>query len=160
MPPAIRIQARVEGVDKTSAEFKQARRQIQGKQRKGVRQAGEEAVQPLARRTVERHAPVAANQIVIRSTTTTAYIAVRQRRASRIVGWLNYGGILPAVTVRKKRAMVFTSKTGEKVFTRRIGPRRTEGRHFLEQARDQGLPEFERILLARIMESFDTFNTP
>lgn len=150
--PLIRVTATIEGADKTSDEFKQARREIYRRARRGIKDAGEQAILPKARRGTEVHSPVAGTQIVVKTTASDGYLTAATKKGGRIVGLLNFGGTVRGpIRPKKKQAVAFGGVVVAQVKT----ARRYTGEHFLEQARDEGFPLYSQILLERIMVAFD-----
>lgn len=148
----IRIDAKITGADKTSDEFRQARREIYRRTRSGIKDAGERAILPGARSGAQHHTPVVSTQIVVKTTASTGYLTVASKKGGRIVGLLNFGGeVRGPIRPKKKKAVAFGGVVVSQVAT----ARHYDGSHFLEEARDRGLPMFSQILLERLMVAFD-----
>lgn len=155
----ISVDAKIEGVDRTEAQFAQARREIYRKTRTGMKRAGERTILPAARRGTSAHTPVASTQVVVKTTGSYAYLTVATKKAGRIVGYLNFGGRLDPVKPRKGRrgqgghapAVSF----GGVVVAQTLRKRRHRGSHFLEEARDRHLDEFGERMLVDLMAAFD-----
>jgi hypothetical protein len=149
---SIRVTATISGVDSTTAEFKQARREVYRRTQRGIKQAGEKAILPHARRETASDSPTDPGQIVVKTTSQYGYLTTRTKKAGRIVGLLNFGGILHAPVVpKKKQAVAF----GGVVVAKVTSPRHYKGKHFLEKSIIQGLPMYTTVLLKEIMHAFD-----
>lgn len=162
----IRVQARIEGVEKTSDEFKEARKDIYRRTKRGLKEAGERTILPIARRSTERETPRDGGDVVVKTTASYAYLTCRTKKAGRIVGLLNFGGTLRDPIQPRVRAGVPRRARGDKrrpgavkfgnvIVARVERPRRYTGAHFLERARDQGMDEYGRVLLVDLMHAFD-----
>lgn len=155
----IKVTAKIDGVEKTSDEFKQARREIYRRTRTGMKRAGERTILPAARASTAVRTPLQGSQVVVKSTASYAYLTGQTVKAGRILGYLNYGGYLKPVQPKKRRkgagghapAVAF----GGIVVARTKRMRHHTGTHFLEKARDAGFPQYERVLLEHLMASFD-----
>ena len=147
------ISARIEGADRTSDEFKRARREVYRRARRGIKAAGEKSILPHARRETTQHSPVAAGQVIVKTTTGDGFLTAQTVKQGRKLGLLNYGGTVrdPIKPKRKKQAVAFGGVVVAQVNTARV----YHGTHFLEKARDEGFPEYERLLLTEVMRAFD-----
>lgn len=154
------VRATVSGADRTSQEFKEARREVYRRARTGIKRAGERAILPRARSATAGASPVAGGQVVVKTTSSHGYLTCRTVKAGRIVGLLNFGGTVAGPIIprgrrlksgRGKKAIAFGGVVVSQVNT----ARRYRGKHFLEQARDAGFPLYERVLLEEVMRAFD-----
>jgi hypothetical protein len=157
----IRVYATIEGAERTSDEFKQARREVNIRTRSGVKRAGERAILPFGRRETRTHTPVDPNLLIVKTTSSGGYMTLRTRKANRIVGLLNYGGKLGPVRPKKTRKRskrnsnhAAAIKIGGGFFAA-TGPRQYKAGLFLERARDHGFPRYREILLTEVMQAFD-----
>lgn len=91
--PAITVQARIEGVARTSAEFRAARRQFNSSMRDVIHAAGKTVVLPRIKTTFTRDTGRMARSLYVKRDRTTVYIGSRLRgRENRAVGWIDFGG--------------------------------------------------------------------
>lgn len=147
----IRIDAKIDADQATDA-FKAARRDIYRRQRSGTKRAGEQTILPRGRREMAGHTPVGVSQLVVKTTSTTGFLTVANKKQGRIVGLLNFGGTVKAPLVpKRKKAIAFGNVVVAEVDT----PRHYRGLHFLEKARDEGLQEFGEALLPALLEAFN-----
>jgi hypothetical protein len=94
------VHARIEGLEKTSKEFREARRDFNKAMRNAIVKAGESAVLPAvkARFPSRRFA----QSLFIKRDRTTVFIGSRLRGTlNRAVGWLDFGGRRERDTVRR-----------------------------------------------------------
>lgn len=154
------VRATIEGADRTSDAFKQARRDVYRRARAGIKRAGERAILPGARRGTAAGSPIDAGQVVVKTTGSYGYLTCRTVKAGRVVGLLNFGGTLTDPIIprgrrlksgRGKKAIAFGGIVVSQVTT----ARKYDGKHFLERARDAGFPVYERVLLEEVMRAFD-----
>lgn len=154
------VKATITGADRTSAEFKQARREVYRRARTGIKRAGERAILPRARAAAGGRTPVDSGQIIVKTTSSHGYLTCRSVKAGRVVGLLNFGGTVRAPIIprgrrlksgRGKKAIAFGGIVVSQVNT----ARRFRGSHFLERARDAGFPMYEQVLLTEVMRAFD-----
>ena len=99
--PAFTVRARIEGVEKTSAEFKAARRQFNAAMRDVIVAAGEKAVLPAIKSKFGSR--TFGKSLYVQRDRTTVFIGSRMRGAlNRAVGWFDFGGKRPRDRQRRK----------------------------------------------------------
>ncbi len=99
--PAFRVEAHIEGVEKTSAEFRAARRGFNAAMRDAIQRAGETAVLPAIKRTFGSRR--FGGSLYVKRDRTTVFIASRLRGAlNRAVGWFDFGGKRPRDRARRR----------------------------------------------------------
>ena len=131
-PPAITVRARIEGVEKTSAEFKAARKKFNATMRLVIQQAGEKAVLPAIKAKFPRVTGRFANSLYVKRDRTTVFIGSRMRGGeNRAVGFIDFGGKYPRHKGRR---------VGPHVIVNELGKRRT----LIDEA-----------ILAGLMKTFD-----
>ena len=141
---------------KTSEEFRRARREIRGKASQGLKEAGQRAILP----PVKRAAPaVVSPYLTTKANSTSARITTLGPRVKdRIVGLLNFGGLVSTKIVPKKRSALHIR--GTTIFVSQVGNgqrargRRYRGKHFIERGIASGYPSFERILVKTVLSAF------
>ena len=147
----IKVTATIDADEATDA-FKRARRDIYRRTKHGLKAAGEKSILPRARRAVTSETPVAASQIIVKTTSRDGYITARTVKEGRKVGLLNFGGVVKApIEPKDKKAIAFAGVVVSQVNR----ARRYHGEHFLDRARDEGLDEFGAALLPEIMLAFE-----
>lgn len=146
----IRIDVKVDADQATDA-FKRARRDMSRRARSGMKRAGEQTILPLARSAVAQKTPVQPGKLVVKTTTTFAYMTATNVKEGRKIGLLNYGGtVRPPIEPRKRKALAFNGVVVSRVNT----VRRYRAQHFLEDARDRKLDEFGQALLPELLLAF------
>lgn len=94
--PVLSIGVRIEGVEKTTAEFKAVRRDINAAMRAAQEKVGKQHVLPIM---TTRLAPVAgkwAGTLYVRRDRVDVFIGARLRgQLNRALGWLDFGGRRP-----------------------------------------------------------------
>ena len=147
----MRIKVRVDS-EKTSDEFKGARKDINRRTREGLVDAGKKAILPHVR----AGAPgVVRNALTTRATSRRGYVTVQGRRLDdRIAGLLNFGGTVRTPIEPTKKSALTIGDTGE-VRASVTRPRFYRGEHFIEKGIERGVPEMERIMLPTMMRIFD-----
>lgn len=89
--PAMSVTARIDGVEKTSAEFRQARRQFNTAMRDVIAEAGNKAVLPAIKSRFPSRRFGAS--LYVKRDRSTVFIGSRMRgNLNRAVGWLDFGG--------------------------------------------------------------------
>ena len=89
--PAFTVEAKITGVEKTTAEFKAARRHFNSAMRDVIAAAGEQAVLPRIKTILPSRRFGAS--LYVKRDRTTVFIGSRMRgRLNRAVGWLDFGG--------------------------------------------------------------------
>ncbi len=112
--PAITVTARIEGVDKTSEEFRAARREFNTKMRDVIAAAGERSVLPAIKSRFPSRRWAAS--LYVKRDRTTVFIGSRLRgRFNRALGWLDFGG---------KRRRDRRRRVGPRVIVTQLGARR------------------------------------
>jgi hypothetical protein len=142
--------------EKTSDEFKLARRTVRAKATQGVREGGQRAILP----PVKREAPaVVSPYLMTKARGTSGYVTtLGPKMKDRITGLLNFGGLVSTKIVPKRKEALHIR--GTTVFVSQVGNgqrsrgRRYKGAGFLERGVVAGYPEFERTLTDRIMSAF------
>lgn len=138
--------------DRAVETFKRARRDIYTRARSGMKRAAEKAVLPRARREVGTETPVPPGQLVVKTTTTYAYLTASSVKQGRKIGLLNYGGtVRQPIRPRRRRALSFAGVVVSQVNT----ARRYRGEHFLEDAVEAQRDEFGQALLPEILAAFE-----
>jgi hypothetical protein len=147
----VKIRVKI-NADRATAEFKQARRDVNRYTREGLKDAGRIAVLPAVKRTSPG---VVRPVLTVGATTRRGYITTQgDKTKDRITGLLNFGGIVRTVIEPKNKLALTIGNTGL-VRANVTKPRRYKGKHFIERGLDQSRPEMERILLPTVMKSFD-----
>lgn len=150
----MKIHARLEGFE-TRAQLKAARRLLSLKVKEGLKEAGQRAVLPEAKRGAPA---IGAHALTTKATTRGAYLTtLGPRKSDDILGLLNFGGE-PRDVIRPKRAKALQIR-GTTVVVAAVGdtgrPRaRYKGAHFLEAAINRSVPLMEEIAEAKVMEAF------
>lgn len=154
------VRATITGADRTSATFKEARRDIYRRAKRGIKAAGERAILPRARAATGKASPIAGSQVVVKTTSSYGYLTCRTVKAGRIVGLLNFGGTVSEPIIPRGRRL--KSGRGKKAiaFGGIVVSQVTTARHygakgFLERARDAGFPLYTEILTGEVMRAFD-----
>lgn len=99
--PGIAVHARIEGAEKTSKEFREARRQFNAAMRAVIVEAGERAVLPAIKAKFPSRG--FGESLYVKRDRTTVLIASRKRGSlNRTVGWLDFGGRRPRDSVRRR----------------------------------------------------------
>ena len=92
--PSFTVRARVEGVEKTSKAFRDARRKFNAAMRDVIVTAGEKVVLPAIKSRFPSRRFGAS--LYVKRDRTTVFIGSRMRGAlNRTVGWLDFGGARP-----------------------------------------------------------------
>lgn len=153
MTDSFRVQINAE---KTSAEFKIARKQLRAKAMQGVREMGQRAMLP----PVKRSAPaVVSVYLTSKAKGTSGYITTFGRKmGDRITGLLNFGGLVSTKIVPKKAqalhirgTTIFVSQVGN---GQRARGRRYRGKKFIERGLAEGYPAFEHGVTDSVMSAF------
>lgn len=109
------VRARIEGVEKTSQEFKDARRQFNTKMRDVIQAAGETSVLPIIKLRFKRKSGRFADSLFVRRDRTTVFIGSKMRGGeNRAVGWVDFGGRHPLFTRRRKGLYVIVRTLEER----------------------------------------------
>jgi hypothetical protein len=153
----MRVYVEMDGVDRTAAIFKKARRDIGIDLRDAVAKAGEEEVLPVAR----THAgtlkvagrSVAGTLVVRKGRGNTAYITSTMRgKLGRAVGLQEFGGTVKTVLLpKRKRALVVNGHPVARVDT----PRHYKGRHFMTNAVDERRDSIAGAIMRELLRTFD-----
>jgi hypothetical protein len=99
--PLIDVSVRISGVEKTSQEFKDARRDVNRKLRQAIQTAGERAVLPQIKRGFGSRTFGAS--LFVKKDRTTVFIGSKLRGSlNRAVGWWDFGGQRPRDHARRK----------------------------------------------------------
>lgn len=92
--PGLTVTARITGVERTSDQFKRARREFNSKMRDVIAAAGERSVLPAIKARFPSRRFGAS--LFVRRDRTTVFIGSRMRGSlNRAVGWLDFGGKRP-----------------------------------------------------------------
>lgn len=111
--PAFTIRARIEGVERTSKEFKQARRDFNIAMRQVIVTAGERAVLPAIKAKFGSRKFGAS--LYVKRDRTTVFIGSRLRGSlNRALGWFDFGGKRPRDTKRRKGRYVIVTELGRR----------------------------------------------
>lgn len=109
--PPIVVRARIEGIEKTSAEFKAARRRFNATLRTVIQQAGERSVLPVIKMKFPKLTRRFANSLYVQRDRTTVFIGSKMRGAeNRAVGWIDFGGRHPLFKRRREGAYVIVTE--------------------------------------------------
>lgn len=142
--------------EKTSAEFKVARKLIRAKAAQGIKEAGQRAMLP----PVKRAAPaVVSVYLTTKSRATSGYVTtLGPKMGDRITGLLNFGGLVSTKIVPKRKQALHIRGTNVVVASvgngQRIRGRRYKGKAFIERGLREGYPLFERTVTGKVMEAF------
>jgi hypothetical protein len=110
---AYTVRARIEGVEKTSDEFKQARREFNAAMRDVMVEAGEKAVLPEIRAQFPSRRWGAT--LYVKRDRTTVFIGSKLRgKLNRALGWLDFGGRRPRDRRRRKGPHVIVTVLGHR----------------------------------------------
>jgi len=148
------VRARLEGFQ-TREELRAGRKLLRERVKEGLKEAGQRAVLPEAKR---RAPSIIAHALTTKATTRGAYLTTLGRRKDDdITGLLNFGG-QPEDVIRPRRKQALRLR-GTSVIVAAVGedgrPRaRYRGQHFLEEAIRRSVPEMERIAADKVMEAF------
>jgi hypothetical protein len=97
------VRARIEGLEKTSAEFRAARRRFNATMRSVLQAAGELIVLPAVKHNFKRLTGRFAGSLYVQRDRTTVFIGSRMRGGeNRAVGWIDFGGRHPRHQRRRK----------------------------------------------------------
>ena len=111
--------------------------------KEGLTEAGQRAVLPKVR---VLSTSVSLPFITVKATSRRLFITTRgSKLGDRITGLLNFGGTV-TTPIRPKDKQALTVAPGV-IRAAVTGPRKYRGKHFMEKARDQSLPEVERIMM-------------
>lgn len=149
----MRVSVRVDA-HRASDEFKQARKEINGRLKAAMKQAGERVVLPEAKRRsggLKVAGISTASLLVVVPRRASAYITARGKRG-RAVGLQEFGGTVRSPVLPKKKKAVLVNGQPIAAMTT---PRVYTGRHFLTGAVQAKLPETERVILEEILDAFD-----
>jgi hypothetical protein len=109
------VRARIEGLEKTSAEFKAARRRFNAAMRTVMQTAGERAVLPVIKLKFPRLTGRFANSLYVKRDRTTVFIGSRMRGSeNRAVGWVDFGGRHPLHKRRRKGLYVIVNELNKR----------------------------------------------
>lgn len=98
--PAIAVQVRITGVERTSQAFKDARRNVNTQLRDAIETAGTRTVLPKIKANFPSDRFAAT--LFVKRDRTTVFIGSRARgKLNRTVGWLDFGGRRPRDSVRR-----------------------------------------------------------
>jgi hypothetical protein len=148
------VRARLDSFQ-TREELKAGRRLLRDRVKEGLKEAGQRAVLPEAKRAAPA---VISHALTTKATTRGAYLTTLGRRKDDdITGLLNFGG-QPKDVIRPRRMEALHIR-GTNVVVASIGhegrPRaRYKGKHFLEAAISRSVPMMERITADKVMEAF------
>jgi hypothetical protein len=151
--PPITFKVKVDA-EKTTAEFKQARKELNQKVKTGLIRAGERFAMPEARRRAPKFI---ASTIVVKSTTRSAYLTTSLRgKKGRVVGLLEYGGTRKdKIVPTKKKAMTINGGFATTV----TAPRTYKGKKFMNTAVEARLPETEEAIKDEVLLAFSGLET-
>lgn len=147
----MQITFKIDGVEKCSQEFKDARKELRRDARRHVIDQGEISFLPGAKSVVPTMVKA---QVIVRATGTRGYLTVKGKRLyDRVLGFWNFGGTVKTV-VKPVNAQALTIGPG--IFRAAVNnPRRQRGTHKLERVVDTRLPHFMDGLRQRFMHAFD-----
>lgn len=143
--------------DRATAEFREARRDVNARTREGLRRAGERVALPAARRYaggLKVAGQSVATSLMIRPTTRDAFLTTRMRGIkARAVGLQEHGGVV-TTQIRPKgdgQAVVVNGQPVAYVAT----PRRHTGRKFMTRAVERNRDEIAVVVRDELMHAFD-----
>lgn len=146
------FRVRIEGVEKTSAEFKEARKKIRRDVRGHVIEIGSRIILPSARQAAPS---IAASHLTVKATGSSGYLGVQgARRFDRIIGLWNFGGTVktPIKPVTKKALAI--RGTGIVIGAVKT-PRHYRGTRKLEKVVNAHASHYFSELTKAIMQAFD-----
>lgn len=157
MTPDQHYRVRIDA-EKTSAEFKAARKLISVKTKQGIKESGQRYILP----PVKHKAPaVVSAYFTTKVRSNNGYVTTQgPRMKDRIAGLLNFGGLVSTKIVPKRRGVKALHLRGTNIFLAQVGNgqhargRKYRGKKYIEKGVVEGLPLFERGLTKKIMESF------
>jgi hypothetical protein len=151
--PALRIDVKVEGVDRTSDEFKQIRRGARKTAGDAAQAAGEKVALPHAK----RHAPgFIKTTLVSKRRGTSATLTTRlPGKKARVVGLLEYGGTVRTRIVPRNGQAIVTPQGPRAAVNK---PRRYKGKHFLTDAVYKNRRQIDEAILEETLRAFDDFD--
>lgn len=147
--------------DKTSAEFKEARRDINRARREATKRAGEKVALPAAKR-LARNLKVegrsTAGSLIVKGRANDAILTTNMtvRRMHRAVGLQEVGGTVTAPILPRK-AQALTVGTGFAAHVRT--PRRHKPHLFMTRAVEQNRAGIETAMTVELMRVFDGLET-
>ncbi len=150
----MRIHARLENFE-TKEALKAGRKLLRDKVKEGLKEAGQRAVLPEAKRAAPA---IVAQALTTKATARGAYLTtIGPRKGDDITGLLNFGG-WPRDVIRPKRAQALQIR-GTTIVVSAVGaegrPRaHYKGAHFLEAAINRSVPLMEAIAEQKVMEAF------
>jgi hypothetical protein len=145
-------------VEKTSKEFKDARKQINRQIRANVIEAGTDQILPYAKR--EKIPPMVRPNLVVRATGASGYITVKgARRLDRILGLNQFGGRLGGIGAPNEWLKPSSGKAlvipGGYVRANVSTVRVHKGSHSIQGVVRKRFPQFTDHLNRLVMEAFD-----
>jgi hypothetical protein len=142
--------------DRVSAEFKEARRDINRRTKDGLTRAGERVALPAARRNaggLRVAGRSVAASLTVRSTSRTAYLSSSMRgKLNRAVGLLEHGGTVRTPLLPRTAKAILTP-WGPRAAVR--GPRTYSGKHFMSDAVSRNHPQIEDAIWDELRKAFD-----
>lgn len=141
----------IEGVAKTSAEFKEARKRLRRDIRGEVIRTGTRVILPAAKQGAPS---IAKHALVVKASGSSGYIGVKgARKFDRILGLWNFGGtVRTPIRPRYKQALALG---GGIVRASVTTPRHYKGSRHLQAAVGQRAPRYFEELTREIMQFFD-----
>jgi hypothetical protein len=142
--------------ERTSAEFKLARKLVRSKAKQGLKEAGQRSLLP----PVKRAAPaVVSPYLTTKATARSGYVTtLGPKMKDRIAGLLNFGGLVSTKIVPKKKEALHIRGTNVVVASvgngQRARGRKYKGEHFIEHGVTAGYPDFERRVTSTVMSAF------
>lgn len=98
------VRVNVEGAERTSAEFKRARKEVRSRMRTAILTAAEREVLPDARRNAPAVSGRLRGSLIVRGKYNGAYITTKMRgKRARYVGLHEFGGTVTAPITPKRR---------------------------------------------------------
>lgn len=141
----------------TKEELKAGRKLMREKMKEGLKEAGQRAVLPAAKRGAPA---IVAQALTTKAAAKGAFLTtIGPRKLDNITGLLNFGGT-PHDIIRPKHKQALRIR-GTSVVVASIGaegrPRaRYKGKHFLEKAIKGAQPIFEELSMKKVLEAFGT----
>lgn len=147
------IDVDLQGVDD---QLREARKLINKRVKEGLSEAGRYAILPYVRADAAGDFPKeAVAAITTKATSRRGYVTTRgSRTLDRIVGLLNFGGLITTPIYPTDAQAIKVGNTGELRAVVR-GFRRYRGKHVIERAMQLAVPKMEDVMSAEIMHAFD-----
>jgi len=139
-----------------TAEFREARREINARTKAGLRIAGEREALPVVRVLAPMRTGRLRSSLVVRATTRNAFLTTNLRgKKGRYVGLQEFGGVVRTpIKPKKAKALHFGGRFAAKVTT----PRKYRGHHFMELGIRRAQPRIQKAIVEEVTRAFDGIN--